>query len=203
MPLYERLLFEFGVQFIELLLIVAVGAMILWPRSRRPTPRIFRYLEQKFRSLARRKSVSIAVVGLAAIVIRAALIPVLSIPEPYYHDEYSYLLAADTFAHGRLTNPTHPMWMHFESFHIIQRPTYMSMYPPAEGLILAAGKLLGHAWIGNLIVTGLMCAALTSVPSWPLPKMPLTGQPRMHVQSCHSVSAVTLLSTRLPVSVSQ
>jgi hypothetical protein len=53
------------------------------------------------------------------------------------------------------------MWMHFESFHITMKPTYMSMYFPAQGLVLAAGKVLaGHPWFGLLMVTALMCAAI-------------------------------------------
>jgi hypothetical protein len=52
------------------------------------------------------------------------------------------------------------MWSHLETFDVIQIPTYMSMYPPAQGLVLAAGQLLGHPWIGQVLATALMCSAL-------------------------------------------
>ena len=99
--------------------------------------------------------------GAAVILIRVALLPLIPVPTPTVHDEFSYLVGSDTFAHGRLTNPSTPVWQHFESFHINMLPTYQSMYPPAQGMALAIGqRLTGVPWVGVLLSTALLCSAL-------------------------------------------
>ncbi len=136
---------------------IAFAIAFLWPRL---ASNWFAVIERAFSRLAHRRRLAVALAGISAPLLRLALLPLFPIPLPFVHDEFSFLLAADTFAHGRLANPTPAMWTHFETFHVTMLPTYVSMYFPGWGLVLAAGQVIfGNPWFAVLCVNTLMCAA--------------------------------------------
>ncbi|MDQ2840169.1 MAG: hypothetical protein M3Y72_03840, partial [Acidobacteriota bacterium] len=161
-------LIEFG------LVALSASAAFIWPVSRSSHVHA---LSRAFNAIAARRGVSVFLIGICAIVMRLLALPFAPLPKPFIEDDFSFLLAADTFASGRLTNATPAMWTHFESFHITMLPTYMSMYFPAQGMAMAAGKvLLGDPWFGVLVTTALMCAALCwMLQAWLPPKWALLG----------------------------
>src|SRR5260370_5261166 len=124
-----------------------------WKRGRLP----------KFPSMRvpERPWLSAILLAAGAVALRLALVPVLPAPVPVVRDEFSYLLVADTLLHGRVANPTHPFWQHFESLHILQQPHYVSNYFPGQAIVLAAGRAaIGSPWAGVLAESGAFLAVL-------------------------------------------
>jgi hypothetical protein len=83
--------------------LIAVAATACWPAV---GTMWLSKTERCFGRMAQRRGLSVVTVGAAALPIRLAILPLSPISQPFIHDEFANLLAADTFASGR-TNQSH------------------------------------------------------------------------------------------------
>jgi hypothetical protein len=160
------------VKVLEIMAALAVLWALLFPRYGHAC---FAWVEKHFRALAAHRRRAILFAAAFPMAMRLAMLPWYPPPPPLVHDEFSYLLQADTFAHGRLANEPPPYWRHFETEYTLLQPTYASQYEPAQGIVLAAGQVIfDNPWWGVWISMGLMCAAfcwalgMVLPPAWAL-----------------------------------
>ena len=159
-----------------LLLLLLLAAALLLPRPKSPRPLATR-IERAIVAMADGPWRSALLVGTLAVVLRAALLPVLGPPVPYIADEFSILLQAQTFALGHLSMPTHPLHDFFESYYVNQAPRYASMYFPGRGAPLALGIVLGGTpWLGVWLSMVALCMAVTwMLRAWVSQPLALVG----------------------------
>jgi hypothetical protein len=111
------------------------------------------------------------------VALRLMLLPRHPVPVPGIYDEFSHLLVADTLRHFRLANPAHPMHRFFETFFVIQEPTYSSIYPVGQGVALALGwAIFGTPWAGVVLAVAALCAlCYWMLRGWTTPGWALAG----------------------------
>ena len=113
-----------------------------------------------------RPLVAYAVVAMVALIAAALRTVTVGEPRPpWYSDDFANVLSADTFVHGRLSNPPHPLHRYFEALYILQTPRYASVYPPGQGLLLAAAQRISGLRVAGLWLASAFasCAILWAV----------------------------------------
>ncbi len=136
----------FGASDFILIAVAALFVLItfLWPA-----------VKPNIQELAARPLWCMLCVAALPVLLRLALLHSCPVPVPSGSDDFSYLLLADTLSHFRLANPTHPYHQFFETIFVLQEPTYSSMYPLGQGIVLAIGWLMfGSPWAGVLLSIG-------------------------------------------------
>lgn len=149
------------VSFLDLLEIVLTLICLVLAFTRPDIGRNwFERAEAAMLSLSEHTGLCLLLLFLFPIVLRLLLLPVYGPPAPFISDEYAYLLHADTFSLGRLTNPSPPLWQHFTAVYLLAHPTYTAEYQVGQGMVLAAGQIVtGIPWAGVALSMGLLCAA--------------------------------------------
>ena len=136
-----------------------------------------RWLEPLARRAAPKAGWCMLLVAVLPVTLRLALLPHHPVPAPDVYDEFGHLLVADTLRHFRLANPAHALHPFFETFFVLQQPTYSSIYPLGQGLSMAIGWMIfGLPWAGVLLATAAFCSlCYWMLRGWTTPLWALAG----------------------------
>lgn len=161
LPFYDSVGFELAIAAI------LVFAAVAW----RPG------IERRAAALALHTRWCMAALAVAPVLLRLLMLAPHPVPSPDVYDEFSHLLVADTLRHLRLANPPHALPQFFETFFVLQRPTYSSIYPIGQGFALAVGwTLFGLPWAGVLLSTVALCSlCYWMLRGWTSPGWALLG----------------------------
>jgi hypothetical protein len=135
------------------------------------------HIQPHFKTFAERTFWCMLLLAVLPIAMRLALLPHHPVPTPELYDEYSHLLVGDTLRHFRFSNPIHPLHAFFETFFVLQEPSYSSIYPIGQGLALAVGRILfGNPWAGVVLSVSAFCSlCYWMLRGWTTPAWALAG----------------------------
>jgi hypothetical protein len=78
---------------------------------------------------------------------------------PRLHDECSYMLQARMMADGRLWLPQHQLADFFETFHVLTKPVYASIYFPGTALFNVFGVWFAQpSWVVPILLAAMVVA---------------------------------------------
>src|SRR6185437_9607736 len=138
--------------FIEIVLAILLVCMTLaWPS----------FIAERARGFAEKTLPCMLLLAILPVALRLLLLKHYPIPTPDVSDDLRYVLLADTLRHFRFANPPLPLSRFFETFFVLQQPTYSSIYPLGQGIALALGwTIFGDPWAGVTLSIGLLAVFL-------------------------------------------
>jgi hypothetical protein len=135
------------------------------------------FVEPYARKLAPKTGWCMLLLAVLPVALRLAMLAVHPVPAPAVYDEFGHLLVADTLLHLRLANPAHPLHQFFETFFVLQTPSYASIYPLGQAIALAIGQaIFGLPWAGVLLSSAALCSlCYWMLRGWTTPEWALLG----------------------------